>query len=576
MMEMFVPFWAMVKKEFLVQLRRARSFWCLLLLLLPIAWAVAGIWPRQQNLVWAEMPMISMIAMIYGSFTLLVGGALFLPGVAGTTVVVEKERGCWEALTLTLTRPSAIVLAKLLGATGLYLIFIIAALPIIGSVFFLVGIDWTQWLWSMVIILTTSISCGAVGLACSAHFRATTSALATSYMLMTMVMGMPLLIAATVMAFLSMIFGINTFSWLGSYPFWIGLSPLMVLTQFTGGFFGGGAPGVVSVMGTHLMYQAAITGVALLSAWISVRRPTEPFVEEVSSKWWRRRRKKDGKRGRGGNRAQSHPPIGDRLNPMLAKEMRWSTALQGRRRGRFMFLSFLLFFGISCALSYGLSESGVRDVQGFAFTSILLHGALIAYFIPTRIAAVFTREHEQENFDMLRMTLLKPGEIVGGKFRAGLHIIFALMLSSVAGNFFLWRDALLYGRGNEAFKVLVTGHISIFVCALVALTVTIWASIIAKRTATAIVMSYGLVVMAFGGVLFIVMMAMVQARIPEEVWKFCVTVLSPVSGYIYAVVEGREFNDAAWMVNIVVFTLGSFFLYLTAVAFFRKFRMRDR
>ena len=48
---------------------------------------------------------------------------------------------------------------------------------------------------------------------------------------------------------------------------------------------------------------------------------------------------------------------------------------------------------------------------------------------------------------MLRMTLLTPGEIVGGKFRAGLHIVFMLVLSSVAGNLLLWRDALVFDDG---------------------------------------------------------------------------------------------------------------------------------
>jgi len=575
---MFVPFRAMVKKEFLVQLRRGRSFWCLLILVLPMAWAVAGIWPRQEQMVWAQLPAISMGAMMSASYALLLGSALFLPGIAGATVVVEKERGCWEGLFLTLTRPSAIVISKLVGAVGLYLIFIVASLPIVGTVFFLVGVDWTQWVWSMVIIFTTAVTCGAVGIASSAHFRATTPALATSYALMTVIMGMPLLIGASILAVTSFLWGDDfILDWLGSHLFWLGFSPLYVLAGFTGNIFAFAGINFTSIMITHFVYQGAITGLALFYAWIRVRRPTEPFVEVAQTRWWRRRQKKNSKRGPGGARSKSFPPIPDSVNPMLAKEVRWNSAIRGRSRQRFFILSFLLFFGISCFLSLALAEFGGNEAQNFAVIAIFLHGLLITYFIPTRMAAVFAREHEQENFDMLRMTLLTPGEIVGGKFRAGLHIVLTLTISSVAGNLPLWGNALVYRGREEPIATLITGHISIFVCALVALTVTIWASIIAKRTATAIVTSYGFVVMALGGVLFIVVMFIgwltrFGNNFPEEM----LIILSPVSGYMYAVMDRREINVAAWLTNIVVFTVGSYSLYLPAVAFFRKFRMRDR
>ena len=159
------PLGALLQREIVTQLRRVRSFVTILVVLLILVWIVGASWPTGGTLVWAQLPVISTGLLSSIVFCLLSGAGLFVPGIAGTAIVVEREQQSWDLLRLTQLRPSAIVAGKALSAVGMYLIVVIALFPVFGSLYFLVGIDWAQSVVSLTVVLMTALTCSFAGVA---------------------------------------------------------------------------------------------------------------------------------------------------------------------------------------------------------------------------------------------------------------------------------------------------------------------------------------------------------------------------------------------------------------------------
>ena len=83
-----LPISALVRRELVTQLRRKRSFILLVAIALMMVWMIGVAWPS-GNVVWAMLPSISQTIVTGTSFMLLIVAALFIPGLAATTIVVE-------------------------------------------------------------------------------------------------------------------------------------------------------------------------------------------------------------------------------------------------------------------------------------------------------------------------------------------------------------------------------------------------------------------------------------------------------------------------------------------------------
>ncbi|HIJ73694.1 MAG TPA: ABC transporter permease, partial [Candidatus Hydrogenedentes bacterium] len=186
-MRALLPTTALVRRELLTNLRRVRSFVCLVLVVGFVTLLVVAVWPRDVN--FARAGMATEYLLIAVSMSLLGACALFIPGLTGTAITVEKDRETFDLLDMTLIPRSSIVLAKLLNAVGFFLLLVIAVLPVLGSVLFLVGVDWVQIAASFAVIFVTVFSCAMAGLFCSTLVRRTALALALSYVGMIILMG---------------------------------------------------------------------------------------------------------------------------------------------------------------------------------------------------------------------------------------------------------------------------------------------------------------------------------------------------------------------------------------------------
>ena len=564
-----LPISALLRRELVTQLRTKRSIVLLLAIALMMIWMIAAAWPS-GNVVWAMLPGISQGIVTGFSFMLLVGAALFIPGLAATTVVVEKERRSWDLLALTLLRPSGIIAGKLLSAVGMYLIYVIAVFPMLATVFFLVGIDWFQLARSLALVLITCVTCGAVGMACSAMSRKTVTAMAASYFGMSLVMGLPTLVLAVFISIWVGYFGYSLPQFIE--PMTASMSPFFVLMETTLG-----STRSSTLFLYNVAYQAAITAVALLVTVRALRRPAKvgisPRDEDdprspVKGLSMRERLRRRRRRFR-----KPRPPIHDRYNPIFVREMQWGLA--GSRRAYYW--TILLLVGMSLALTYGVEAMGGSTVE-VASTVLSLHGILISCLVPTLLAGSFTREYELRSFDMLRMTLITPWEVVRGKFLAGLRLALVLSLCSLLANapnflrMWLWDGPL---------RALLAGHVSLFVCALLAANLALFASAITKRTSTAIVTSFCFVLFAYFGVFFLLALFEITVgwRLSDDVVEYAAfRFSSPVIGYFASIENSRnDFRlEYTWIVNVVEFTLVIMLVYYATQSFYRRYRVRER
>lgn len=121
-------------------------------------------------------------------------------------------------------------------------------------------------------------------------------------------------------------------------------------------------------------------------------------------------------------------------NPILTREIR--TRLRGMR---FMFIItvFLSIAGLAVwftLLSQANSGASLNPASIGEKTFALLSFAmlvLICLFAPAFTVGAFAQEHQQQTFEMLQVTLLKPWSMIMGKWAASLMMVLLLLISLI-------------------------------------------------------------------------------------------------------------------------------------------------
>lgn len=193
-------------------------------------------------------------------------------------------------------------------------------------------------------------------------------------------------------------------------------------------------------------------------------------------------------------------------NPVILKELR------GRMRGRraFMFLTFYLvvisvFITIIYASLAGQGsmmqgDPGFRQIVGkVIFSSVVLFEFLLIAFIgPALTAGAITSERERQTFDLLRTTLLSARALVFGKLGSACMYLFLLILTALP------IEALAFLLGGVGIEELLVSSLmlvvnTVFFCAL-----GLFCSSFTKRTLTATVTSYAIILLSMLGLGLIV------------------------------------------------------------------------
>ena len=185
-------------------------------------------------------------------------------------------------------------------------------------------------------------------------------------------------------------------------------------------------------------------------------------------------------------------------NPVILKELR------GRMRGRraFIFLTFYLtvvslFIGLiyaTLAAQGGVAQwdpSFRQNIGKVIFSSIVLFEFLLIAFIgPALTAGAITSERERQTYDLLRTTLLSARALVFGKLGAACMYLFLLIFTALP------IEALAFLLGGVGLEEILVSSLMLIVNIVFFCALGIFCSSFTKRTLTATVTSYTLILLS--------------------------------------------------------------------------------
>ena len=106
---------------------------------------------------------------------------LFAPALAAGAISGERERQTLDVLLVSRVSAFGIVWGKLLASMAYILLLILAALPLFSAVFLFGGIDFSQFVFSQVVTISTALCLGAMAVFFSALFQRSLASTVTSY-----------------------------------------------------------------------------------------------------------------------------------------------------------------------------------------------------------------------------------------------------------------------------------------------------------------------------------------------------------------------------------------------------------
>jgi len=573
---------AIVKRELVSTLRQGRAYAAFVAIVLVTVVFIVTAWPSEQSLFY-QAPALAAQLTVITSYVLLAGSVLLIPAIAANSIALEREQQTYDMLHMTAIPSFAVLGAKILNSLGLYALIVVGVLPVVGTAFFLVGVETNVLLTTLALVLASTFTSAAIATWVSARSRTTVRAIIISY------------IAVAVFHLLS--------------PFALFLGWTLFVALFLDiGSIGSGAQGAAitgspflafqtlhrgTLLPTDLAYslgyQISVAAVGLFFASRALRKPlperkadTDKPIDDPEE--LKRRRMKfpfyliDPLRRKG--------TIEDGRNPMLVRELRWGLM----QRGGVMIRAFYgSFFVILVGGFFSLLDANGISVD-VSTSWIWFEMVLVVLVAPALTANVLTKEYELGNMDMLRMTLVPPRQIIAGKGLAGAMAVSPVVCAALLMNL------ILAPAGQGIWPVLLTGTVSVIACAALSLALSLVASYLMTRTTGALVVSYVLSAIVFLGVPFTASYVLSYRGYWSTVTESAAAFVSPIQAFQFNIdsQNGNSWPDDPnlfnwllphwsssaftlyWMANVLVFFLvATGIMYVTAREF-ERWRMQDR
>ena len=580
------PSLALIKRELLTSLRQRRTYMlmlaCTTIVFFTFIFFLVAVDFEPRQLSMAARAAFTGLVWLWG-----IVAVLFLPPLSAVSICVEKQQGSYDMLWCTLVRPWGVIAAKMANVLVIFLCVVFACLPVVGVLFFFVGVDWQEFLFTFSLVCFVAAGCTAGGLLCSAFFYRTLPALVSSYILAMFYIGLPQLML--------LILGAEVFNlerhwrWIydmaeATFSLWCPFAALAVLTDT------GRLPNM-SFAFVALYHLVCILVLSCLTRRIVLRAPrpmrvdSKEVIDDTEVLRVRRRTFPfyliDPQRRR--------KAIPDGRNPMYAKEVYCGLLARPTLRIRTFYVCLLLAFPVGL---FGAVENWHVVVEPAYITFWVLSFPLVI-LAPIVMAHALPKEHELGNMDMLRASLLSPAQILFGKLFSGALALFPMLLGALSGLLIMfipmaWSDLSGFLLGSSA------GLLSLMLSVAWALVICLFISVFCRRTITALLSCYLAGLFAFAGLpllLIVLSESLRNIRVDTTTqwgpWLFVlrehlsqqkvepfVTGLSPLiaPGYIL---------DHRWEVDGALFaywsrhTLGILFLMLFFLGFaIRTFRRR--
>jgi ABC-type transport system involved in multi-copper enzyme maturation permease subunit len=435
-------------RELLVTLRSPRSFVLQMLYVCALGAVVYFRWPAGGEGARQVSPGVAR-----GLFDLFFLGQFFLvalmaPTFAAGSITGEKERKTYELLLASPLRPSTILVGKLLSALSYLVILIISSLPLMILCYLLGGLLLSEITRSYLVLILAAGTFGLVSVACSSFFRRTSSALVVSYLVI-----LPLAVMCVVMTRTDNVVARDFVS--------IAVLPPWCLASWT----------VLGIMINRRLLHPPDVGSEgkdvideeeEMKYAIGVVIDRDLFPDKLFAP------------------AKRSDLMPDGTNPVLDKELRSEIFSQGTLMLRVVIqVSMLLSIPLMAALLFLRSDKAAYYVA-YVLTFNLLVG-------PVFSSGSITQERERQTLSLLLTTLLGPGKIVFAKLMAALRV--STVLTFLLTEQLLLAYILLPELRNR-FWTLVVYLLIIATTCMATSTIGLMCSALARRTATAMIMTY--------------------------------------------------------------------------------------
>jgi ABC-type transport system involved in multi-copper enzyme maturation permease subunit len=435
-------------RELLVTLRSPRSFVLQLLYVCALGALVYFRWPAGEEGARQVSPGVARALydiFFLGQFFLV---ALMAPTFAAGSITGEKERKTYELLLASPLRPSTILVGKLLSSLSYLVILIISSLPLMILCYLLGGLLLSEITRSYLVLILSAGTFGLVSVACSSYFRRTSSALVVSYLVI-----LPLAVLCVVLTGTDNVVARDFVS--------IAILPPWCLAAWT----------VLGILVNRRLLHPPDVGsegkdvideVEEMKYAIGVVIDRDLFPDKLFAP------------------AKRTDLMPDGTNPVLDKELRSEIFSQGTLMLRVVIqVSMLLSIPLMAALLFLRS-----DKAGYYVAYVLAFNLLVG---PVFSAGSITQERERQTLSLLLTTLLRPGQIVFAKLMAALRVSTVLT--------FLLTEQLLLAyillpELRQRFWTLLVFLLIIATTCMATSTIGLMCSSLARRTSTAMVMTY--------------------------------------------------------------------------------------
>ena len=454
-----------------------------------LAAVVWALWPASG--VFSRAAQASRTIVLVFAVTQLLLVLLYAPAFAATAFTAEKERNSYDLLFTTQLRPRQIVQGKLGAAVWGLVVLVVLSFPLFAACFFLGAVSPWEMAGIYLVSISSAVLVGLLGLCVSAAMQRSNSALLVTYLLVLALAALP------------WVPGLLFPNWrAGATAFYVAraCSPVTAVAALIVPGLNvparGAAAGLPAAWAIYLAFAVVAAMVLDSVLLVSVRRCRQPRPGDTRAaigdpRELRQRRLRFPFYLIDPLRRRAHIPRW--INPVFAKELR-GKAYGG---GVWVLRAAYLCFAVSLLLMWLVAgRLGQQSPDAVRTVAVVFQLGLVALVVPALTAGAVTQERERSNLDLLRLT-----RVGAARFLAGKLMVAAVFLVFLAAGFAPLWYVFHFLRANTPREILLCWAI-LGAAMWFALMTGLAASAVARRTAVATAVAYGVEALVVVATLF--------------------------------------------------------------------------
>ena len=378
-----------LRRELLTALRSNKAFILQFVFLLLLGAVVYVAWPSELVSSSSEKARKLFRTFGQGQLVLL---SILAPAFSASAMTIEKERRCIDLLLTSPIRPGTILMGKYMSSVLYLFLLVLSTAPLVSVIIWLPGLGPAEIAGLYVLLISVAACFGMIGLTCSVFFHRSQASLSITYMI---VLPMALILFACAYGFQDF-FELSSALWPSSFL----------------------------LIASVLMYRASHA---------RLRKPFDPVFKAAEEEDVATQTGLVLVRDRFPDNLLAPPRdnelLPDGVNPIYQKEVR--SEIFGRGT---LFLR--LIIQISMFLSVVFLTFLYLGKEYIFVDYLVIFTMLVA---PAFACNTFTQERERGTLDLLLTTLIRPAQIITGKFLSALRLsIFLTGLVGVTMAFYIF------------------------------------------------------------------------------------------------------------------------------------------